>query len=259
MSRLDLNGGHIEFRTKGEGEPLVLLSTLSGSWMRQLPVLSKKFQVISYDMRGFGDSPSATGFPTNAEHADDLALLLESLGVERATVIGLSHGGMVAQHFAAKHGERLAGLGLVSTIASAHGPTYMLLRMLQGFLIRDDIIGFWEVLKSMMFSQAGAETLYRRESAFRRAMFDQYDCAALHSIYGQALEHDSKAWFGRLDCPSLVVGGQEDILFPPAVTRELADLLPSSRMELLPAAHFPPLEAWRDFNDLVIDTFGGGE
>ncbi|UMP00007.1 alpha/beta fold hydrolase [Amycolatopsis sp. EV170708-02-1] len=256
MERIEVDGGDIRYRFDGSGPSLVLLTTLSGTWMRQLPVLTRHFRVLTYDMRGFGESVSDTGFPANAEHADDLAVLFDRLDIDRAAVIGMSHGGLVAQHFAAKHSERLSGLGLVATFAAPHGPTSLLLRMLNGFLDRGDLAGFWEVLKSMLFSAAGAPALLRREKALRRAMFDQYDVDSLGSIYRQAIEHDSRTWLGDPGCPTLVVGGAEDILFPPVLTEELADLVPGARTELLPAAHIPPVEAFRPFNDLVVETFG---
>lgn len=251
-------GGGVRCRTVGAGPPLVLLTTLSGSWMRQVPALREHFTVITYDMRGFGDSPSTTGFPDNAAHADDLARVLDALGVPAATVVGLSHGGLVAQHFAARHAERLTGLGLVATFGASHGPTRLLLGMLNGFLERDDVGGFWEVLKAFLFSEAGAETLRRRERALRRAMFDQYDAASLRSIYGGALEHDGTTLLaGLTTVPTLVVGGREDILFPPVLTERLADLVPGSRRELLAAAHLPPVEAPEAFNALLVEAFGG--
>jgi len=82
-----------------------------------------------------------------------------------------------------------------------------------------------------------------------------HDTSALRSIYGQAVEHDSTGWFSGVACPSLVVGGAEDILFPRVLTERLASQLPGSRLELLPAAHLPPVEVPRPFNDLVLATF----
>lgn len=256
-STVDVKDGSISYKLQGEGPLLVLVSTLSGIWMRQLPVLKKDFTILTYDMRGFGGSPSTTGFPSNEEHADDLALLLDALGFAKATVVGLSHGGLVSQHFAARHPDRLASLALVSTFLKARNATQLFLKMLYGFLERDDLENFWEVLKSFLFSAAGSELLLRRETALRRAMFDQYTTASLRSIYGQAIEHDGlAAGLGEVRCPTLVIGGQEDMLFPPPLTRELAGLLPGARLELLPAAHVPPVEAARRFNGLMIEFFG---
>ncbi|MDX6742361.1 alpha/beta fold hydrolase [Actinocorallia sp. A-T 12471] len=253
---VELKEGAIRYRTRGEGPPLVLLSTLGGTWMRQTPVLSKHFTVITYDMRGFGDSPSSVGFPSNADHADDLAELLTALGYDKAAVAGLSHGGIVAQHFAGRHPERLSALALVATFAKARESTELFLRMLYGFLERDDMANFWEVLRSFLFSAANAEVLDRRESLLKQAMFDQYTTAALRSVYGQARTHDSTGFLGPLPCPTLVVGGLQDMLFPVTATEELAALIPGARTVLLPAAHIPPVESPRAFNDVLLDFLG---
>lgn len=257
MDRVVLDGGTIRFRQRGAGPPLVLVSTLAGGWTRQVPELSRTFTVLTYDLRGFGDSPSTRGLPTNAEHAEDLAAMFDELGIARAAVVGMSHGGLVSQHFAAKHPDRLAGLGLVATFAKPHGPTLLLLRMLYGFLEREDLPGFWEVLKSFLFSAANLPALLRREAALRRAMFDQYEVESLRSIYRQAIEHDSTDWFGAVPCPTLVVGGAEDMLFPPVLAAGLAALVPGARLAMLPAAHLPPVEVPHPFNRLVAETFGG--
>ncbi|MYT09043.1 MULTISPECIES: alpha/beta fold hydrolase [Streptomyces] len=253
---LELGNGAISYRTQGEGPPLVLVSTLAGTWIRQIPELSQHFSVITYDMRGFGDSPSSQGFPSNAEHADDLDRLLEELGIPRASVLGLSHGGLVAQHFALRHPHRVHRLALVATFGRPGSSTGIFLNMLNGFLDRDDLPNFWEVLKSFLFSAAGWERMTRMETHLRRAMFDQYTVAALRSIYGQAREHDLLAALGAIHSPTLVIGGAEDMLFPPSVTEALAAAIPGASLELLPAAHVPPVEAPLPFNKIVTEFFG---
>lgn len=215
LPAVSVKNGSISYRLRGEGPPMVLLSTLSGTWMRQLPVLVKHFTVITYDMRGFGSSPSESGFPSNEEHAEDLAALLDAAGMDKATVVGLSHGGLVGQHFAVRHPDRLSGLALVATFAKARKSTLLFLKMLYGFLERDDLENFWAVLKSFLFSAEGYEILVRREAALRQAMFNQYTAESLRNIYGQAISHDILAsGLNNVRCPVLVVGGEEDMLFP---------------------------------------------
>jgi 3-oxoadipate enol-lactonase len=252
----ELANGSISYRLRGEGPLLVLLSTIAGTWARQLPVLSRHFTVLTYDLRGFGRSPSATGFPTNEEHADDLAALLSLLGSSQAGVLGLSQGGMIGQYFAIRHPDRLSRLGLVATHARARNSTKLFLQMLIGFLERDDLPNFWEVLKAFLFSADNAETVLRREATLRAAIFDQYTSASLHNIYDQVLVHDSTPWLGRIRCPTLVVAGEEDMLYGPPIASEIAGLIPGSRLSLLPAAHVPPVEIPRLFNELAIEFFG---
>ncbi|WP_413803248.1 alpha/beta fold hydrolase [Streptomyces iranensis] len=253
---MDLGNGRIRYRIQGEGPPLVLVSTLAGTWIRQIRQLSQHYSVLTYDMRGFGDSPCRRGFPSNAEHADDLDRLLETLGIPRASVLGLSHGGLVVQHLALRHPHRVRRLGLVATFARPGGSAGIFLKMLNGFLDRDDLPNFWEVLKSFLFSAAGSERMVRMETHLRRAMFDRYTTAALRSIYGQAREHDLLAELCAVRCPALVIGGEQDMLFPPSVTEELAAAIPGASLELLPAAHVPPVEAPLPFNKIVTEFFG---
>jgi 3-oxoadipate enol-lactonase len=256
ISTVAVSKGAIKYKLTGQGPPLALVSTLSGTWMRQVPVLKRHFTVLTYDMRGFGGSPSANGLPTNAEHADDLAELLDALGIARVALAGLSHGGLVGQHFAIRHGDRLRGLALVATFAKARDSAQLFLRMLYGFLERDDLENFWQVLKSFLFTSVNADTMLRREAALRQAMFDQYTTSSLCNIYGQAIEHDAAAiGLGGVRCPTLVVGGEQDMLFPPPLTRELTDLVAGARLLLLPAAHIPPVEASRQFNDALTEFF----
>jgi 3-oxoadipate enol-lactonase len=224
--------------------------------MRQFPALARHFTVLTYDFRGFGSSPSATGFPTNEEHADDLAALTKALGFPRVSVVGLSQGGMVAQHFAVRHPDRLAGLGLVATHAKAENSTKLFLQMLIGFLERDDLPNFWEVLKAFLFSAENAETVLRREAALRQAIFNQYTTQSLRNIYDAVMVHDSTPWLRHINCPTLIVAGQEDMLYGPPIASQIASRLPGAKLELLPAAHVPPVETPKLFNDLVVDFFG---
>ncbi|MFD0391950.1 alpha/beta fold hydrolase [Streptomyces nogalater] len=79
----------------------------------------------------------------------------------------------------------------------------------------------------------------RMEGPLRSAMFDQYTTAALRSIYGQAREHDLQSALGTVRVPTLVIGGAEDMLFPPAVTEALAAAIPGSSLEFLPPPTYP--------------------
>src|SRR6185295_4180270 len=144
-AHLDIRSGRIRYSLVGAGVPLCLVSTIAGTWHGQLRALSKQHQVLTYDMRGFGGSTSADrGLPSNEQHADDLAEIIEAAGLSRPpVVVGLSHGGLVAQRFALRHPDRLSGLVLVATFARLSGSALLFLRMLYEFLEDDDIELFW--------------------------------------------------------------------------------------------------------------------
>jgi 3-oxoadipate enol-lactonase len=245
----DIGCGVLRGRIEGQGSVVCLLSTLGGTWFEQVRKLRGKYRVLTYDLRGFGSSLSRkSGYATNEEHADDLAQLLTCLGLQRIVLVGLSHGGAVAQHFAIKHCRFLGGLVLVSSVARATGPTLIFLRLLHGFLQRGELETFWEILKAFLCSEARRASFLRREGYFKRQLFDQYTSESLAEIYASALNQDTREGLRRVYVPTLVVGGREDLLFPPATTAELATLVPGSSHVLLDAAHVPPLETPELFN-----------
>lgn len=111
-----VNGTHLYFEIAGEGHPLVLIhgNTLDvRMWEDQIEAFAAKYQVIRYDMRGFGRS----ALPTTESYrpADDLQALLSFLGVAHAHILGLSRGGVVAIDFALAYPDMIDTLIAVDT------------------------------------------------------------------------------------------------------------------------------------------------
>ncbi|WP_462408587.1 alpha/beta fold hydrolase [Neobacillus sp. Marseille-QA0830] len=115
MAVVNVHGGNIHYEVIGNGDPILLLHGMGGTWKMwepQLDFFSKHYQLILPDMRGHGES--TTAFPENKftleAMAADLPELLEHLGVKKAHVIGVSMGGVIAQIFAYTHPEYVNSL-----------------------------------------------------------------------------------------------------------------------------------------------------
>ncbi|MFI6322353.1 alpha/beta fold hydrolase [Nonomuraea sp. NPDC050556] len=109
-----MNGIKLAYRTAGEGPPLVLLHGRTDSGLTWAPFVvhfARRFQVIRPDLRGHGKSPYPGSYAL-PDMAEDVARLLDDLGVERAAVIGHSLGGMVAYHLAMLHPSRVSRMVL---------------------------------------------------------------------------------------------------------------------------------------------------
>src|SRR5690606_34666834 len=114
----DVDGGRIAWREAGRGPAVVLLHGLGGSrtaWEPQLAGLSDRWRVIAWDMPGYGASPALDGPLDFGRLADAVVVLMEEAGVPAAHVVGLSMGGMVAQHLALRHPGRVRSLALLDT------------------------------------------------------------------------------------------------------------------------------------------------
>ena len=116
------NGQQLYYEVHGDGPPLVLLMGIgydSSLWtLAQVPALSTQFQVVLMDNRDAGRSSRADHPYRISDMADDVAGLLDALGVERSHLLGLSMGGLIAQEFALRHADRLDRLVLTGTGAA---------------------------------------------------------------------------------------------------------------------------------------------
>src|SRR3954463_6383416 len=111
----EVNGARLYYEAMGEGTAVVLVHgglVDSRLWDAQMKPLSKHFRVVRYDIRGYGRSPAPTGeyYPH-----EDLRALLDYLKIDKATLVGLSLGGIVAADFALEQPARVERLVLVGS------------------------------------------------------------------------------------------------------------------------------------------------
>src|SRR5918997_348105 len=125
MPTANVNGQELHYLQRGEGEPLLLIQGMSGthlSWGDEfLEALEPEFSLTYFDNRGAGKSSRVDDPFSIEDMADDAAGLLDAVGIERAHVLGISMGGMIAQQLALKHPERLRTLTLGCTYPGGPG------------------------------------------------------------------------------------------------------------------------------------------
>src|SRR5512144_2870392 len=119
MPMTEANGVRLYIERAGSGPPLLFISGTGGD-LRVKPnvfdgPLAKAFDVLAYDQRGLGRSEKPDRTYTMADYADDAAALMASQGWDRAPVVGVSFGGMVAQELALRHPARVSRLVLACT------------------------------------------------------------------------------------------------------------------------------------------------
>jgi len=234
------DGVPIAWRAYGEGEPVVLVMGFMGSghaWFRLLPHIAARRRAVVIDNRGTGESGRRLGLWSMDDLASDVRAVLDDAGVERAHVVGASMGGMIVQHFALAHPERVRSLTLCCT--SPHrggrsGPPPG--RMLASLALRP-LLGVGRTLRIVGPLLYTERTLADRDRFGEEVALRTTDATPLGTVPAQfaaIARHDTRARLGALDTPALVVHGERDGLVPPTAGRELADLIPGAELVLLP-------------------------
>lgn len=226
-------------------------------WAPQLACLSATRRVIALDLAGFGrsDPPPEPLDASMNRLADDVAELLEGLGVERAVVGGLSMGGYLAFAVVRRHPEVVAGLILADTRASPDNEETFERRTQQQRQVSSE--GTRRLIDSLLEPMVGEHTRQHRRALMTRVR----DLMSANTPDGfrsalQAMKHrdDSTDHLGRIGVPTLVLVGDQDVLSPPELVRSWQEKIPGSHLVVLPrAGHLSNLEAPAEFNAAVGD------
>jgi 3-oxoadipate enol-lactonase len=234
----------IGYEARGAGPPIVLLHPFPfarGIWTDVADVLAPRYRVIAVDARGFGETPlGATGYAI-ADLADDVAGLLDHLGVTRAGVLGMSMGGYTALACALRHPQRVSALVLADTRADADPAPMRAAR--DGAIARIRAGGSGPYLDGSMarlLSPAAPITLV----AFLRARAEDRATSLIAGIEALRDRPDRRGELGALRCPTLIIRGADDQVTPPDVMREMAAAIAGATFVELPGAgHLSHLEA----------------
>lgn len=258
--RRAVNGIEIAYDVQGrEGAPWVVLvhgfPFSRAIWSGQVTALARDFRVLTYDLRGLGETALGP-FPQPLEaYVDDLLGLLDALGIARAGLAGLSMGGYIALRAVERAPDRFSALALCDTraepdtdegklgraagIRSLHrdgGPAF-LAGLLPKLLLRPDSAAGRALMEVML-----------RNSAAGMAN-------ALAAMQGRT---DTTPALAAFDLPVLVLVGSGDQLTPPDVARALARRIRGARLEVLAnAGHVSNLEAPEAFNAALTEFFRG--
>lgn len=261
MPRATVNGIGLFYQDFGaaDGEPVVLIMGWGGdhtAWAFQMPALAAAYRVIAPDNRGAGqtDQPDAPYSITGM--ADDVAALLDALGVARAHVCGASMGGMIAQELALRHPGRVRTLQLHCTLARPDAYGSHLVETLLRVRAREDRE---EWARAMLPWIICRKTVRERpdfvELMLQRALENPYP-TSYTGLRRQAEAiggHDTLERLHAIRVPTLVTVGSDDILVPPAFSREVHALISGAELTVIPdAGHVHFLEQPQAFNEAML-------
>jgi pimeloyl-ACP methyl ester carboxylesterase len=268
---VEVNGANLWYRLSGEGEPVVQIHGAGFGHFNfdpATPELSKHFQVVDYDLRGYGQSDRPVQAYDMEVWADDLAGLQDALGLGPTHVHGTSMGGMIAIVFAGKHPERTTSV-VINCAAAKLGVTGRLIFKNWIDVVRLDPAGpgsrllaeliTWEALSKRFLEEEDSEALADHIQTILR---DSNDLEVFTAACQAMCDMDLTPWLPRITSPALVLGGDEDVMTPwdqgpGGVGQEgIYEGIPKAEKHVIRGSnHSTIFDGTEEHNRVVIDFF----
>jgi len=253
MPKIKVGDAVIHYHEHGEGEPLLLITGFYGdlyNWKKAIPLLMRSYRVIVFDNRGSGHTEAPDEPFTMSQMADDAAGLLDTMGIERAHVLGWSMGGNVAQELVFRHPEKVANLVLMSTYTyEPNRARFAIDAMVHA--VREG--ASMDTFQTLMQTWCSTESFFRGKASVCE-LGEGCDISVLNGLVRQkkALDgFDSRGRLHLITMPTLVVHGNEDIMVPLNFGEKLAAGIANAEFEVIDGAgHFLPPSG---YSPLVLD------
>ena len=255
MSTIQTNHIKLYYEEHGDGQPLVFIHGLGSStrdWEFQVPEFSRSYRVITFDLRGHGQSDKPAGPYTLPMLAEDLAGLLQALRIPAAHLVGISLGGGIAFQFALDYPAMVKTLTIVNSGPSLGGTPE------QARAEIDRRVGIVQQVGMRAMGEALSPNLFPKpEHAALRATFvarwAENDPRAYIEATRSMLGWNVGDQLGAIGCPTLILAADQDYS-PVAAKEAYIKLIPDARLVVIPDAHHAtPIEQPEKFNTALAD------
>jgi pimeloyl-ACP methyl ester carboxylesterase len=256
------------YREHGQGEPLVMVQGFGGGhegWFFQTRAFREHFRVVVFDNRGIGKTERSPSPYTIESMAQDTVGLMDALGIERAHVLGMSLGGIVAQEVAINYPERVMKLVLVCThagegeVSDVHPDMLKALGIEEGSTEPDLTNVDMSDTMGTIVSLAFGKRLYRMVLVpLAKYQMKKVGQGAYREQLEAVVGHTTAERLGRVLSPTLVITGSEDRIVSPRSSEEIARLIPYARLVMVEGgSHAFNIEMRGVFNREVLDFLRG--
>ena len=266
MRSVELPGAQVNYVEVGEGEPILFIHGISGTWqnwLENLPHFSADHRAIALDLPGFGTSPVPEWEIGMASYGQMVHDFCEALGLQGTTLVGNSMGGFIAVEAATDEPVRYSRLVLVAAAgimntwnpeARATATAYFWSKF--GGTIADN--GQW-IVSHPRSRQLALAPFFRYPGKRRRELLFEQLAGGRCPGFGDALQslisHDIRERLPTIEMPTLIVWGLSDRVIPVAAGISYHRRIPHSRLEIFErTGHLPQLERPARFNAL-LDEF----
>jgi 3-oxoadipate enol-lactonase len=257
-----INGINLYYNDSGSPEslPIILIHGFpfsSEMWKGQIQMLQsykKNLRVITYDLRGHGQSDVGDGQYTIELLVNDLIALLDYLKITKTILCGFSMGGYVALRAIERDSSRFSALILCDTMSAADSNEAKIKRATSIELIKSEgIARYAETFLKAVFALQTFDTNPGIIEEMRRIILSNSPlgvCGALLSMAGRT---DSSEALSKIGVPTLILVGEHDAVTPPTAAKDMRDRIPNSELHLISnAGHMSNLENPATFSEHLI-------
>lgn len=247
MLSLRSDDAEIFYEVRGSGPPVVLLHPFPCHhefWNPVAAALDTRYRLILPDLRGHGDSEIGEGPAFMPKHANDVARVLDGIGIGKAAFIGCSIGGYILFEFWRRFRERVTALALCDTRPQADTPEARANRLKAAAAVLEQ--GTEPFIETNIPKLIGRTTVATRPDLVdgARAMMRKMSAEAISQVQqGMAERPDSVADLKTINVPTLIAIGEEDVLSTVADGELMRQNIAGSQLKVIPrAGHYAPWE-----------------
>ncbi|MBI5352336.1 MAG: alpha/beta hydrolase [Chloroflexi bacterium] len=255
MSKIQSNNANLYYEVHGKGQPLLFIHGLGSStpdWELQVKEFSKTYQVITFDLRGHGQSDKPAGPYSLPMFASDAATVLKSLGIGSAHVVGLSLGGCIAFQLVTDLPS------LVKTMTIVNSGPEVVIRTFK------DRMGVWQrftVVRLFGMRKIGeilSKNLFPREenASLRKTFVENWaknDSRAYLTAMRAMVNWTVMDKLGSINCPTLILTADQDYT-PVSFKEGYIKRIPNAQLVVIPDAHHGLPAEWPEkFNAVLMD------
>ena len=247
MPTTSANGIQIYYERAGSGPPLLFISG-TGADLRARPnqfdgPLPRSFDLLSYDQRGLGRTEKPDRPYSMADYADDAAAMMGDQGWDRALVLGVSFGGMVAQELVLRHPARVKRLVLACTSPGGAGGAsfpFHEIEHLTGEARARHLLPISDTRRDAAWAKAHPDT-YEQFIALAAAPppgagEPGHDMGARRQLEARS-HHDTWDRLPQISCPVLIAAGRYDGVALPATQERMAERIPGAELKFFDGGH----------------------
>jgi 3-oxoadipate enol-lactonase len=257
MKRVPIGDVELAVHDVGGGQPILFIHGFPldhSMWDRQAERLSPRYRVLAVDLRGFGESDVTAGTVSMDQFADDLAKLLNGLGVTDPVVLcGLSMGGCIAWQFIRKYPDRVKALIACDTRVVADTPEAAEGRFKTAEkALSTGAVVVAEAMIPKLFSDRTREKAPQVVESMREVILKTAPDGLAAGLRGLATRPDVSDQPRRFQLPTLAIVGEHDVISTVDEMRGWASAMPSAEFVVVPGAgHMAPLENSQVVNEAI--------